>query len=102
MGNFPTSALTLPFAVAQEQGFFRDAGLNVTTVKAKSGPELLAGLIGGTTQIAVAVPPTPSPRCSRENRSSPCRPSAGSTWRWSRPPPAESPTSTHWWARRSG
>lgn len=61
VGNFPTSALTLPFAVAQDQGFFGDAGLDVETVKAKSGPELLAGLIGGTTQIAVAVPPNAFP-----------------------------------------
>jgi NitT/TauT family transport system substrate-binding protein len=56
VGNFPTSALTLPFAIAQAQGYFRDAGLNVQVVSATSGPVLASELIGGTTQIAVEVP----------------------------------------------
>src|ERR1700729_700744 len=56
VGNFPNSALTLPFAIAQDQGYFRDAGLNVQTVPATSGPVLASELIGGTTQIAVEVP----------------------------------------------
>jgi NitT/TauT family transport system substrate-binding protein len=56
VGNFPDSALTLPFAIAQDQGYFRDAGLNVQTVSATSGPALASELIGGTTQIAVEVP----------------------------------------------
>jgi NitT/TauT family transport system substrate-binding protein len=56
VGNFPTSALTLPFAIAQAQGYFRDAGLNVQVVSATSGPLLASELIGGTTQIAVEVP----------------------------------------------
>jgi NitT/TauT family transport system substrate-binding protein len=61
VGDFPTSALTLPFAVAQDQGFFKDAGLDVQTVMSTSGPTLVAGLIGGTTQIAVEVPPNAFP-----------------------------------------
>jgi NitT/TauT family transport system substrate-binding protein len=61
VGNFPTSALTLPFAIAQDQGFFKDAGLNVQTVTATSGPILASELIGGTTQIAVEVPPNAFP-----------------------------------------
>jgi NitT/TauT family transport system substrate-binding protein len=61
VGNFPTSALTLPFAIAQDQGFFRQAGLNVQTVAATSGPVLASELIGGTTQIAVEVPPNAFP-----------------------------------------
>jgi NitT/TauT family transport system substrate-binding protein len=61
IGNFPTSALTLPFVIAQDKGFFRDAGLDVQTVMAKSGPELVSELIGGTTQIAVEVPPNAFP-----------------------------------------
>src|SRR6516162_4604571 len=61
VGNFPTSALTLPFAIAQDQGYFRDAGLNVQTVAATSGPALASELIGGTTQIAVEVPPNAFP-----------------------------------------
>jgi NitT/TauT family transport system substrate-binding protein len=61
IGNFPTSALTLPYVVAQDQGFFKDAGLNVETVNSTSGPTLVAGLIGGTTQIAVEVPPNAFP-----------------------------------------
>ena len=56
VGNFPGSALTLPFAIAQDQGYFRDAGLNVQAVSATSGPTLASELIGGTTQIAVEVP----------------------------------------------
>ncbi len=61
VGNFPTSALTLPFAIAQAQGYFRDAGLNVQVVPATSGPTLASELIGGTTQIAVEVPPNVFP-----------------------------------------
>jgi NitT/TauT family transport system substrate-binding protein len=61
VGNFPTSALTLPFAIAQDQGYFRDAGLNVQVVSATSGPVLASELIGGTTQIAVEVPPNAFP-----------------------------------------
>ena len=56
VGNFPNSALTLPFAIAQDQGYFRDAGLNVQVVPGTSGPTLASELIGGTTQIAVEVP----------------------------------------------
>jgi NitT/TauT family transport system substrate-binding protein len=61
VGNFPTSALTLPFAIAQDQGYFKNAGLNVQTVAATSGPVLASELIGGTTQIAVEVPPNAFP-----------------------------------------
>ena len=56
VGDFPNSALTLPFAIAQDQGYFRDAGLNVQAVSATSGPVLASELIGGSTQIAVEVP----------------------------------------------
>jgi NitT/TauT family transport system substrate-binding protein len=56
VGNFPTSALTLPFAIAQAEGYFTQNGLNVQTVTATSGPTLASELIGGTTQIAVEVP----------------------------------------------
>ncbi len=55
VGDFPTSALTLPYVIAQDQGFFKAAGLDVQTVMANSGPTLVSGLIGGTTQIAVQV-----------------------------------------------
>jgi NitT/TauT family transport system substrate-binding protein len=61
VGNFPTSALTLPYAIAQDQGFFKSAGLDVQTVTATSGPVLASELIGGTTQIAVEVPPNAFP-----------------------------------------
>jgi NitT/TauT family transport system substrate-binding protein len=61
VGDFPTSALTLPFAIAQAQGYFRDAGLNVQPLMATSGPTLASELIGGTTQIAVQVPPNAFP-----------------------------------------
>jgi NitT/TauT family transport system substrate-binding protein len=61
VGDFPTSALTLPFAIAQAQGYFADAGLNVQPLMATSGPTLASELIGGTTQIAVQVPPNAFP-----------------------------------------
>ena len=61
VGDFPTSALTLPFAIAQAEGYFTDAGLNVQPVMATSGPTLASELIGGTTQIAVEVPPNAFP-----------------------------------------
>jgi NitT/TauT family transport system substrate-binding protein len=61
VGNFPNTALTLPFAIAQAQGYFKDAGLNVQAVPATSGPALASELIGGTTQIAVEVPPNAFP-----------------------------------------
>jgi NitT/TauT family transport system substrate-binding protein len=61
VGDFPTSALTLPFAIAQANGYFTAAGLNVQPVMATSGPTLASELIGGTTQIAVEVPPNAFP-----------------------------------------
>lgn len=61
VGNFPNTALTLPFAIAQAQGYFKDAGLDVQVVPATSGPALASELIGGTTQIAVEVPPNAFP-----------------------------------------
>lgn len=61
VGNFPNSALTLPYAVAEDQGFFKAAGLDVQTVPSTSGPALVSALIGGTTQIAVQVPPNAFP-----------------------------------------
>jgi NitT/TauT family transport system substrate-binding protein len=45
----------MPLTIAQEQGFFEDAGLEVETVVAPSGPALASALIGGTTQIATGV-----------------------------------------------
>ncbi|MEE2062000.1 ABC transporter substrate-binding protein [Rhodococcus artemisiae] len=56
VGNMNSNSLTFPLLVAQEEGFFADAGLHVETVDAVSGPELTAALIGGTTQIAVGTP----------------------------------------------
>jgi NitT/TauT family transport system substrate-binding protein len=56
VGNFGNSTLTMPYTIAQEQGFFKDAGLEVETVVAPSGPALASALIGGTTQIATGVP----------------------------------------------
>jgi NitT/TauT family transport system substrate-binding protein len=55
VGNFGNSTLTMPYTIAQEQGFFEDAGLKVDTVNAPSGPALASALIGGTTQIATGV-----------------------------------------------
>ncbi|WP_416062254.1 ABC transporter substrate-binding protein [Rhodococcus indonesiensis] len=56
VGNMNSNSLTFPLLVAQDEGFFADAGLRVETVNSVSGPELTAALIGGTTQIAVGTP----------------------------------------------
>ena len=52
VGNSGNSTLTFSLTIAQEQGFFQGAGLEVDTVIATSGPALAAALIGNTTQIA--------------------------------------------------
>lgn len=56
LGTFPNTSLSLPVAVAEKAGFFEAVKLDVTTVSGKSGPELTAALIGGTTQIAGGAP----------------------------------------------
>lgn len=54
LGTFPNSLLSLPTAVALGEDFFGEEGLQVEEVDAKTGPELIAGMIGGTTQVAGA------------------------------------------------
>ncbi|GAA1891731.1 ABC transporter substrate-binding protein [Paeniglutamicibacter psychrophenolicus] len=61
VGSIANNAVALPLLIAVEQGFFEDAGLEVEVVNAKSGPEVTAGLIGGTFQIGFANPPTAMP-----------------------------------------
>ncbi|MFE7234843.1 ABC transporter substrate-binding protein [Streptomyces sp. NPDC002405] len=56
LGNYPHSSITFPTAIAVEQGFFKKEGLDVQLLMAKSGPELAAQLIGGSTQIAAVSP----------------------------------------------
>ncbi|WP_019203728.1 ABC transporter substrate-binding protein [Tsukamurella sp. 1534] len=52
LGTYPNSILSLPTAVAEGEKLFEAEGLKVTRVDAKTGPEIVAALIGGTTQIA--------------------------------------------------
>lgn len=54
LGNFPNSVLTLPVAVAEGEDFYGAEGLEVDRVDAKTGPELVAAMIGGSTQVAAA------------------------------------------------
>jgi len=54
LGNYPNSVLTLPVAVAEGEKLFEAEGLTVTRIDAKSGAEMVAALIGGTTQIAAS------------------------------------------------
>lgn len=61
LGVYPNNSLSLPIAVAQSQGLFAAAKLEVTTVPGKSGPELSAALIGGSTQIAGNTPQSALP-----------------------------------------
>lgn len=61
LGTYPNSSLTLPIAVAQKEGIFDATKLDVTTVPGKSGPEIAAALIGGTTQIAPSTPESSFP-----------------------------------------
>lgn len=56
VGSMPSNSLAFPYTVAREQGFFADEGIVTETVDAKTGPELTATLIGGSTQIAVGTP----------------------------------------------
>jgi NitT/TauT family transport system substrate-binding protein len=56
LGNYAHSSIPLPATVAVEQGFFKKEGLDVKVLVAKSGPELAAQLIGGSTQIAAVNP----------------------------------------------
>ncbi|MFB6957047.1 ABC transporter substrate-binding protein [Streptomyces sp. NPDC056309] len=56
LGNYPHSSITFPAAIAVEKGFFKQEGLDVQLLMAKSGPELAAQLIGGSTQVAAVSP----------------------------------------------
>ncbi|WP_345351264.1 ABC transporter substrate-binding protein [Rhodococcus olei] len=56
IGSMAANSLSFPYTIAQEQGFFHDAGLEVETVNATSGPQLTAALIGKSTQIAIGTP----------------------------------------------
>ena len=56
IGSMESNSLSFPYTIAQEQGFFHGAGLQVETVTATSGPQLTAALIGNTTQIAIGTP----------------------------------------------
>ncbi|WP_112300251.1 ABC transporter substrate-binding protein [Rhodococcus wratislaviensis] len=56
IGSMESNSLSFPYTIAQEQGFFQGAGLQVETVTAPSGPQLTAALIGNTTQIAIGTP----------------------------------------------
>jgi NitT/TauT family transport system substrate-binding protein len=56
IGVLQANVLSFPFEVAEEQGMFHAAGLDVELVPAKSGPEMVAALIGGTTNLAGGAP----------------------------------------------
>lgn len=61
LGYYPNSALSLAWFVAEEHGFFDDSGLDVEMVPFKSGPENVAALIGGTSQVGVGGPANAMP-----------------------------------------
>ncbi|WP_328375369.1 ABC transporter substrate-binding protein [Streptomyces sp. NBC_00440] len=56
LGNYLHNSIAWPSTIAIEQGFFKKEGLDVKPLAAKSGPELAAQLIGGSTQIAAVSP----------------------------------------------
>ncbi|GAA1958431.1 hypothetical protein GCM10009798_17550 [Nocardioides panacihumi] len=56
IGSFPGTIFTYPLAVAQKKGFFSDEDLKATIVNGKSGPEILSGMIGGSTDIVFGQP----------------------------------------------
>ncbi|MDI3389151.1 ABC transporter substrate-binding protein [Streptomyces sp. B-S-A8] len=56
LGHYAHSSIPFPATIAVEQGFFKEEGLDVQLLNAKSGPELAAQLIGGSTQIATVSP----------------------------------------------
>lgn len=47
----PTTAETLPFYYAQQQGLFEKAGLSITVTTANSGSAATAAVVGGSAQI---------------------------------------------------
>lgn len=47
----PTTAETLPFFYAQQQGWFEKAGLSITVTSATSGSMATAAVVGGAAQI---------------------------------------------------
>jgi ABC-type nitrate/sulfonate/bicarbonate transport system substrate-binding protein len=51
-----SGASSLPLVVAQEQGFFAAAGLDVDLVETRSSDELMGGLVDGTFAIVHAAP----------------------------------------------
>lgn len=57
-GLYPRNTLSLPTYIAQHEGIFSANKLDVRSVDGKSVPEIVSGLIGGTTQIAGAAPQT--------------------------------------------
>ncbi|MFF4764065.1 ABC transporter substrate-binding protein [Streptomyces sp. NPDC001292] len=56
LGSMAHNSIPFPATIAVEQGFFKKEGLDVQVLMAKSGPELAAQLIGGSTQIAAVSP----------------------------------------------
>lgn len=56
VGNFPNTLLTVPLGVAEGEGFFADEGLSVKIIPASGGPQLVAAMLGGSTQFT----PVPS------------------------------------------
>lgn len=58
IGSFPGTIFTYPLSVAREQGYFEDHGLTVDVVDGTSGPDVMAGMLGGTTDIVFAQPAT--------------------------------------------
>lgn len=57
------SLLTIPVIVAEEQGFLRDAGLDVTTKRLPSGKAALDALLRGKVEAWATVAETPIPDC---------------------------------------
>ncbi|MGO1488713.1 MAG: ABC transporter substrate-binding protein [Arachnia sp.] len=58
VAHYPNNMITISLDIAEREGFFDAEGLTVETIDVAKGPEAIAGLIGGSTQIAWATPAT--------------------------------------------
>lgn len=56
VGSFPGTIFTYPLAVAEKKGFFKEEDLTVKRIDGKNGPEILSGMLGGSTQVIFGQP----------------------------------------------
>lgn len=58
MAHYPNNMITISYDIAEREGFFADEDITVDTIDVAKGPEAVAGLMSGSTDIAWATPAT--------------------------------------------